>query len=117
VTCWYDNREIVAGDNFKTEIAKNIKSADLFIPLISENSLMHKDGYVQIEWFTADNVNTFRRIDGRTDKYLMPVVIDDTNPYNENVPKYFSELSIGKVAGGNPTPEFISQIKETLNLT
>ena len=36
VSCWYDNREIVAGDNFKTEIAKNIKSADLFIPLISE---------------------------------------------------------------------------------
>jgi hypothetical protein len=78
---------------------------------------MHKDGYVQIEWFTADNVNTFRKIDGRTDKYLMPVVIDDTNPYNENVPKYFSELSIGKVAGGNPSPEFINQIKDTLNLT
>ena len=39
VTCWYDNREIVPGDDFKTEIAKNIKSADLFIPLISANSL------------------------------------------------------------------------------
>ncbi len=117
VTCWYDNREIIAGDNFKTEIAKNIKSADLFIPLISENSLMHKDGYVQIEWFTADNVNTFRKIDGRTDKYLMPIVIDETNPYNENVPKYFSELSIGKVPLGNPAPEFINQIRETLNLT
>ena len=116
VSCWYDNREIVAGDNFKTEIAKNIKSADLFIPLISENSLMHKDGYVQIEWFTADNVNTFRKIDGRTDKYLMPVVIDETNPYNENVPKYFSELSIGKVPSGNPSSEFINQIRETLKL-
>ncbi|MGN6802557.1 MAG: hypothetical protein ACTHJN_11690, partial [Ginsengibacter sp.] len=88
-----------------------------FIPLISENSLMHKDGYVQIEWFTADNVNTFRKIDGRTGKYLMPVVIDDTNPYNENVPKYFSELSIGKVPLGNPAPEFINQLRETLNLT
>ena len=117
VTCWYDNRQIVAGDNFKTEIAKNIKSADLFIPLISENSLMHKDGYVQIEWFTADNVNTFRKIDGRTDKYLVPIVIDETNPYNENVPKYFSELSIGKVPSGIPSPEFIDQIRETLKLT
>ena len=116
VTCWYDNREIVAGDDFKTEIAKNIKSADLFIPLISANSLMHKDGYVQLEWFTADNVNTFRKIDGKTDKYLMPVVIDDTNPYDTSVPKYFSELSIGKVPLGNPGQEFLSQIKETLNL-
>lgn len=117
VSCWYDNREIIAGDDFKLEIAKNIKAADLFIPLISENSLMHKDGYVQIEWFTAENVNTFRKIDGRTDKYLMPIVIDETNPYNENVPKYFSELSIGKVPLGNPAPEFINQIRDTLNLS
>jgi len=116
VTCWYDNREITPGDHFKTEIAKNIKSADLFIPLISANSLMHKDGYVQLEWFTADNVNTFRKIDGNMGKYLMPVVIDDTNPYDNNVPKYFSELSIGKVPQGNPGQEFINQVRETLNL-
>ncbi|MGN6801853.1 MAG: toll/interleukin-1 receptor domain-containing protein, partial [Ginsengibacter sp.] len=32
VSCWYDNREIAAGDDFKLEIAKNIKAADLFIP-------------------------------------------------------------------------------------
>ncbi|MGE5106547.1 MAG: toll/interleukin-1 receptor domain-containing protein [Sphingobacteriales bacterium] len=116
ITCWYDNRELMPGDDFKTEIAKNIKSADLFIPLISANSLMHKDGYVQLEWFTADNVNTFRKIDGNKEKYLMPVVIDDTNPYDTNVPKYFSELSIGKVPNGNPGQEFLQQIKETLNL-
>ncbi len=117
VTCWYDNREIAPGDDFKTEIAKNIKSADLFIPLISANSLLHKDGYVQLEWFTADNVNTFRKIDGNTSKYLMPVVIDDTNPYDNNVPKYFSELSVGRVPAGNPGPEFINQVRETLNLS
>ena len=117
VTCWYDNREIAPGDDFKTEIAKNIKSADLFIPLISANSLLHKDGYVQLEWFTADNVNTFRKIDGNTSKYLMPVVIDDTNPYDNNVPKYFSELSIGKVPAGNPGQDFINQVRETLNLS
>lgn len=117
VTCWYDNHDIAPGDDFKTEIAKNIKSADLFIPLISANSIMHKDGYVQLEWFTADNVNTFRKIDGNTNKYLMPVVIDDTNPYDTNVPKYFSELSIGKVPQGNPGQEFINQLKETLNLS
>jgi hypothetical protein len=116
VTCWYDNHEIIPGDDFKTEIAKNIKSADLFIPLISANSLMNKDGYVQLEWLTADNVNTFRKIDGNTGKYLMPVVIDDTNPYDNNVPKYFSELSIGKVPKGNPGQEFINNIRETLNL-
>ena len=116
VNCWYDKREINAGDDYKTEIAKGIKSADLFIPLISENSLLHKDGYVQLEWFTADNVNTFRKIDGNKSKYLMPIVIDDSNPYDANVPKYFAELSIGKVLQGNPDPEFLKQIKDTLQM-
>lgn len=116
VSCWYDSREIAPGDDFETEIAKNIKSADLFIPLISTNSLLHKDGYVHVEWFTANNVNTFRKIDGNTAKYLMPVVIDDTNPYDNKVPKYFSELSIGKVPQGNPGQEFIHQVRETLQL-
>ncbi len=116
VSCWYDKREIAAGDDFKREIAKGIKSADLFIPLISSNSLLHKDGYVQQEWFTADNVNTFRKIEGNLDKYLMPIVIDDTNPYDPGVPRYFSELSIGKVLKGDAGPEFLQQLKETLNL-
>ena len=116
ISCWYDKREILAGDDFKREIAKGIKSADLFIPLISSNSLLHKDGYVQQEWFTADNVNTFRKIEGNMEKYLMPVVIDETNPYDPNVPKYFSELSIGQVLNGNAGPEFLQQLKETLNL-
>ncbi len=117
INCWYDKREIAAGDDFKTEIAKNIRSADLFIPLISENSLLHKDGYVQLEWITADNVNTFRKLDNNTGKYLMPVVIDNTNPYDTSVPRFFSELSIGKVPQGNPDPEFLAQLKKTLDIT
>jgi hypothetical protein len=116
VSCWYDNREIIPGDEFEIEISKSIRAADLFIPLISENSLMHKDGYVQKEWFTAFTISNFRKADGKTDRYLMPVVIDETNPYNENVPKYFSELSIGKVPSGNPSSEFINQIRQTLKL-
>lgn len=118
VKCWYDDHEITPGDEFATMIALNIKSADLFIPLISANSLNHKDGYVQREWITADNENIFRKkIQGITDKYLMPVLIDDSNPYDSNVPDCFSSLSIGKVPQGNPDPDFIMQIKETLRLT
>lgn len=116
VNCWYDKREIASGDDFKLEIAKSIKSADLFIPLISNNSIAHKDGYVQVEWFTANNVNTFRKIDGNNEKYLMPVVIDDTNPYDTNVPGYFSELSIGKVPQGIPDEDFLNMVKKTLRL-
>jgi hypothetical protein len=116
VNCWYDSREIAAGDNFDNMISKNIRNADLFIPLISANSLMHKDGFVQYEWVTAHNVNTFRKQDGNEEKFLMPIVIDDTNPYDTNVPKYFAEISIGKVPGGDANEEFLMQIKKSLQL-
>ena len=81
-----------------------------------ETIVTSEDGYVQLEWFTADNVNTFRKIDGNKSKYLMPIVIDDSNPYDANVPKYFAELSIGKALQGNPDPEFLKQIKDTLQM-
>ncbi len=116
VTCWYDKHDIVAGDDFVMEIVKNIRSADLFIPLISTNSLLHKDGYIHEEWSQANTLNLCRQIEANTDKFFMPIVIDDTNPYDPNVPAYFSKLSIQPVPGGNPTDEFLMQIKKTLRL-
>ncbi|MDQ6814130.1 MAG: toll/interleukin-1 receptor domain-containing protein, partial [Bacteroidota bacterium] len=46
VVCWYDKEKLHSGDNFKKVITENIKNADLFIPLISQNSLQNEDSYV-----------------------------------------------------------------------
>jgi len=118
VKCWYDDHEINPGDEFATLIALNIKSADLFIPLISANSLNHKDGYVQREWITADNENIYRKnIQGITDNYLVPVIIDDTNSYDSSIPECFSSLSTTRIPQGNARTDFIKHLKEILRLT
>ena len=113
VSCWYDMHDLDPGDDFDTKIVKSIAEADLFIPLISANSLEHKDGYVQSEWYAGHNMDIVTKKNGN---YLIPIVIDDTNPYDQSIPKYFSKLNISTVPGGNPEPEFLDKIKKTLNL-
>ena len=83
VTCWYDKEKLFSGDNFEFTIIDNIRKADLFIPLISQNSLTQQDKYVLEEWSKADAVNKFRELDGKKERYLMPIVIDDADLNNK----------------------------------
>ncbi|MEO8399709.1 MAG: toll/interleukin-1 receptor domain-containing protein [Ignavibacteriaceae bacterium] len=116
VSCWYDKQDLEGGDIYNTDIILNIRKADLFIPLISANSLANKEGYVYKEWSSAEFQNIYRKNDGANEKFLIPVVIDNSDLSDPNIPSYFSELSIEPVPNGNPDPKFINNIKETLKL-
>jgi len=117
VTCWYDKRELEPGDDWREKIVVNIRKADLFMPLISSNSLEHEDGYVQKEWLQGTNEWIFRNADKKADKYLIPVIIDDTKSYGEKISKHFdSKINFTKVPQGNPDTGFLNDIKKILNL-
>ena len=115
VTCWYDKEKLFGGDNFEYNIISNIREADLFIPLLSENSLMHVDKYVQDEWAKADAISKIRELDGVKEKYLLPIVIDNSDLNNNIVKKYYAQLSIEKVPGGKANEAFINRLKNILN--
>lgn len=117
ITCWYDKRELEPGDDWREKIVVNIRKADLFMPLISQNSLEHEDGYVQKEWMQGTNEWIFRNADKKADKYLVPVVIDESKLYSDKISKHFdSKINIAKVPLGNPGQEFLDDIKKILNL-
>ena len=117
ISCWYDNRELEPGDDWREKIVVNIRKADLFMPLISQNSLEHEDGYVQKEWMQGTNEWIFRNADKKAGKYLVPVVIDDSKLYSDKITKHFdSKINIAKVPEGNPDQQFINDIKKILNL-
>ena len=117
ITCWYDKRELEPGDDWREKIVVNIRKADLFMPLISANSLEHEDGYVQKEWLQGTNEWVFRNADKKADKYLIPVIIDDSKSYGEKIAKHFdSKINFTKVPQGNPDAEFLEDIKKILNL-
>ncbi len=116
LTCWYDQRELAPGNEFDTLIAQSIRDSILFIPLISANSLAHKDGYVQKEWDTAHTLTTYRKIDNVPGDFIIPIIIDDTSVTDDNIKTFFPGLSAGTVPQGNPGNEFITNLKKTLNL-
>ena len=115
VTFFYDKDGIYVGDSYDKVISENIEKVDLFITLISANSLAHTNGYVQKEWNWAEAESIRRKSDGN-DKYLMPIIIDDTKSTDPTIPKCFSSISIGQVPQGNADDKFIMQVKERLNL-
>jgi hypothetical protein len=112
---WYDKEKLFSGDNYEYDITENIKNADIFIPLISENNLGQPDKYVLKEWERAHAFNIVKGAD-KSDKYLMPIVIDNTDLNNSTVKYYYSEMSIEPVPEGNASEAFINRLKLNLNL-
>jgi hypothetical protein len=118
ITCWYDNKELEPGDDWREKIVVNIRQADVFMPLLSANSLEHEDGYVQKEWSQGVNEWIFRNHDKKEGKYLIPVVIDDSKLYSDKISKHFDpKINITKVPQGKPDPEFLNDIKKILHLS
>ena len=117
ITCWYDKEELGLGDNWRQKIVDGIRKADLFMPLISANSLNHEEGFVQKEWWDGVNESIRRNADKIETKFLVPVVIDESPLYGDAIAKHFDpKINISKVPLGNPDEKFVGEIKKILNL-
>lgn len=119
VECWFDKIKLAPGDPYPKEILAEIQSADLFIPLISQNCINEDFPYVKKEWLTAYNENIVRQRAGKKEKYLFPIIIDQADPRDKTVNEYFSynEYTIPSVPGGVPGDDILTFFKRDLNLT
>lgn len=76
VEVWFDEESLIPGQNWKKEISKAIKTSDIFIALISRNSV-NKRGIVQKELKEAIDV----MMEFSQNKiYLIPVRLDNVIP-------------------------------------
>ncbi len=115
VNCWYDNRELEPGDNWLEKIVVSIRKADFFLPIISENSLQHKDGYVHKEWAQGQTEWVYRNSTKNSGNYLIPVVVDNSDANSDSISEFFDgDINRIKIAGGNPDNEFLTKMKATL---
>lgn len=121
VKCWFDEKNLQAGNNFKRGITDGISTADLFIPLLSKNSIQPSEVSlvtVKGEWGQAYNINSnlVKKNQGKDVNYLMPVAIDDVDLGSPVIQEFFENLSIATVAGGNADDRFICTVKQKLNI-
>lgn len=111
---WFDEGEMVGGEDFDYRIANEINSCAVFVALISshtENDL--RDAYFRREWYLAGERDT--RNSDRA-KFIVPVVVDDTPLENlREVPARFLRKHILVARDGAVSKELIGAIKAALD--
>jgi len=112
VEVWFDLSELRGGDAWDVKIKKQIRECTLFIPIISANTQAREEGYFRREWRMAVD-RTHDMAENRA--FIVPVLVDDTKETDANVPEQFLKAHCTRLEGGEPTPQFIEQVKRLLS--
>lgn len=107
IDVWLDKGELQAGDDWDRKIRKGIESCALFIPVLSRTTQERRRAYFWQEWNMADEC-AGRMAPGEA--FLVPVVIDDTPPYQAEVPDRFRKAQWTPLPEGKTTPAFVEQV-------
>src|SRR6187431_743136 len=111
VEVWFDQSELVGGDQWDQKIRGQIGSCGLFVPLISANTQARLEGYFRLEWKLAAH-RTHTMADERT--FLLPILIDGTRDAEARVPAEFKTVQWTKLPSGETPPAFAARVKRLL---
>ena len=111
VEVWFDQNELRGGDTWDTKIRNQIKTCALFLPLISQLTEDRGEGYFRREWKIA--IDRTQDMGGNR-AFIVPVVIDGTKEAGADVPEEFMRYQWTRLADGEPSPEFVAQVKRLL---
>ncbi len=111
IDTWMDERELPAdpGNEYLQTIRENIHKAAFFVPIISR--ALDRSGssprFLWREWHEAEDAAMERR---KEDRYLQPLVIDDTPSGATFVHRPYSDVQWTRLRDGRVPPEFIEAL-------
>ncbi len=112
VETWFDVSELRGGEAWDAKIRQQIRECALFIAVISANTQARGEGYFRREWKLAVE-RTHDMSESRA--FIVPVVVDDHVAEAEaDVPEQFLKVHFTRLRGGEPTPQFVEQVKRLL---
>ena len=109
LTTWFDLDRLEGGDDYDRKIRANISRCSYFVPVISASTQRRHEAYFRREWSYA--VDRMRNMAGGA-VFILPVCIDDTPEAAALVPDSFKAVHMLRLAGGEPTPEFLRRLQE-----
>jgi hypothetical protein len=112
VEVWFDQSELVGGDQWDAKIRGQISTCALFVPIISAATQARLEGYFRIEWKLAAR-RTHAMAAAKA--FLFPVVIDATRDAEAHVPDEFREVQWTKLPGGETPPAFVARVRKLLS--
>ena len=113
VEVWFDQSELRGGDQWDAKIRRQIRECALFLPVVSAHTEERSEGYFRREWLLAVE-RTRDMAAGKA--FIMPVVVDNTSESGTEVPEEFMRYQWTRLANGEPTPEFVAQVKRLLEV-
>lgn len=111
VITWFDMERLEAGDDFDLKIRRNIQRCSFFIPVISANTDRRHEAYFRREWSYAID-RTRNMADGA--RFVLPAVVDGTNPGTALVPDAFKALHFTPMPDGEPPADFAGRLAQAL---
>jgi TolB-like protein/tetratricopeptide (TPR) repeat protein len=112
IEVWFDRSELRGGDAWDRRIRQQIQDCALFIPIVSANSQARLEGYFRLEWRLAVE-RTHLMADAKP--FLLPVVIDDTQDRDAEVPEAFRAVQWSRLPAGSLSPAFVERISRLLS--
>jgi hypothetical protein len=108
ITTWFDFDRLEGGDDYDRKIAANIARCSFFLPIVSAATQRRVEGYFRREWSYA--VDRARNIaDGAV--FILPICVDDITEGDALVPDRFKAVHFTRLAGGEPSPEFVQRVR------
>lgn len=108
VTTWFDIDRLEAGDDYDRKIFNNIARCSYFIPVISATTERRHEAYFRREWsYALDRARNMA--DGAL--FILPVVIDNTDPVTALIPDRFKALHVTRLPAGSVPAEFAQRLQ------
>jgi TIR domain len=108
IEVWFDRSELRDGDPLDRRIKKHIQECALFVPIISTTTPARLEGYFRREWKLAVD-RTHDMADGKP--FLVPVVIDNTNDQEAEVPESFRTVQWTRLRQSETPPAFVERLQ------
>jgi non-specific serine/threonine protein kinase len=112
IEVWFDQSELRGGDAWDAAIRRQIKQCTLFMAVISASARARIEGYFRLEWKLAVDRSHFMAPDQR---FLLPVVIDNTAQTDERIPERLRELHWLSAPAGEATAAFVQRVLDLLS--
>jgi hypothetical protein len=101
-----------AGEDWEARTGKQVRECALFMTVVSARTQQQAEGDFRREWKLAAE-RSRELASGAT--FLVPVVIDDTPEVQAVAPEEFMKVQWTRLAGGLPTMDFVTQVKNLLS--
>lgn len=108
IRVWFDKERLEGGELFEKNIRSGIERCALFVPVLSNQTEQRAEGFFRREWRWADNRR--QGIDD-TIPFIVPVVIDDTDPYTALAPDSFKAMQWMRATAGQVDDTHVGRIR------